>query len=1477
MSSTSTRTFGFKDDKSSKFWEITQVGSTVTVRYGKAGTNGQIQEKVFNDASAASRHVAKVITEKTGKGYLEVGSAPSAGAEKSAPYGEGRAVEGVAKPLAKTKAPKLANTKPTKPKNPAQDPEATPESLMELLDKDEATNRLLAKHPKASEELLEKLSHSREKAIRQLVVLHPNTPKEALLALAPQFPGDFFKNPAFDWLLLEDPELLFKIGGGVLKNILKRPECPVCFMQWALKRGNEDEQLALAMNPSTPSEIIKTLAQRKGSVGDASRGRAEAKGGTQSDTLDLEQAYIAEVKKALSEVKPDEVLSAWKRDMITSAHWAWLSLDCRVMVSDVHLSMVVASAIRGHEDELAKHSSSNVRALVASYLENAPQLLEALASDTSLYVRAEVASNPYCPDELFKTLVKDKQAAVRAAAAGNVNLSTEQAVALASDSSPMVREAVIAAWRLPREILEVLAQEKNAAIRKSALKRLEELSQQGADPRASSEELSKIAKVAKAATKLLLAANPSTPTEWINLYIMEGNDSLDRALLKNPCLPSDVAELVYRRRFEELHPKWPVFIAQFIWSIRIPLTVLELAAEKSWITQWPESKDWRQDAFEFLCEPRAGVDQSALLLIPEGMEAKFASSALRSARLLGLANPRTPPDVLIKRSNSVDWAERLAIARNTSLPTNLIVKLKKDPHRLVSAQAEITEKAKAQIKDRQAELLAETSTAVDWGSIVQLLQQEIKAKGVRPWEWYGTSWWSHLDLKERLGYLRVEQGYKVLKEPYLEEFFADVSFGFERLIDSKISIVRDWISGFKGTPLKLLEALFDTQKNSVAQRNWLSRVRTDLDPELPEKLRIAAGQTKPSDAKWSGFLDQLMHHPDMPSEGLIQLAHAVEGKSSAQRFLKISSLPQAAQEILAEICNKDEMTEITQWALDLKTDARKRAATHPHVPLSVLEQLIQDKNKQVRLLAEISYFASTQTCDSAERSAKIQILLKQLISQDAEFKREVCRLKNCPAELIEVISKEKNLWPMAQELARNPNTPVSVLIKLAKLERKSDWPFNVHREIIENPVTNKAVLQQLLISKSANLRGAIAWAQQTPSDLLLGFEKDPEATVRVAIAKRQDSPKNVLALLADDTEVSVRLAIAERKDIDIVLREKLAMDQDNDVRYAAFQMGGFSEDFYTRFFEAGGSNLPSSCIKEIFDEKVLNLVAKDLGTHFTGFNQFSLDIILDRPSIPHTVFMALSQFPECRRRIAVHPDIPPELLEELAHDSEERIVSNALQNPIISETLMREVLIKRKNTKFYEIRGNYFAPHDLLDICDKNGGINKYTAKTWYEKKLAGESIADQVKTFLIQTMELAMHPKTPLDRLRSMALSGVWIIRWAVSSNANFPKNEAQAIRDALWHEVQETLFSKPLPFSAESLGEEEIRAALQRLDLMPHADDKKAIASAAKSSHVLSRVAAALNPGIQPSVLKMLLEDTDVNVKALAAEKLRLMESSV
>jgi predicted DNA-binding WGR domain protein len=56
---------------SSKFWEIDVAGSDVTVRFGKIGTNGQTTVKSFDDAAAADAHAAKLIAEKTKKGYAE--------------------------------------------------------------------------------------------------------------------------------------------------------------------------------------------------------------------------------------------------------------------------------------------------------------------------------------------------------------------------------------------------------------------------------------------------------------------------------------------------------------------------------------------------------------------------------------------------------------------------------------------------------------------------------------------------------------------------------------------------------------------------------------------------------------------------------------------------------------------------------------------------------------------------------------------------------------------------------------------------------------------------------------------------------------------------------------------------------------------------------------------------------------------------------------------------------------------------------------------------------------------------------------------------------------------------------------------------------------------------------------------------------------------------------------------------------------
>jgi uncharacterized protein (TIGR02996 family) len=66
------RRFEFKDAKSQKFWEIETEGDAFTVRYGKIGTDGQVQTKTYASAEKAEAEAEKLIKSKTKKGYVEV-------------------------------------------------------------------------------------------------------------------------------------------------------------------------------------------------------------------------------------------------------------------------------------------------------------------------------------------------------------------------------------------------------------------------------------------------------------------------------------------------------------------------------------------------------------------------------------------------------------------------------------------------------------------------------------------------------------------------------------------------------------------------------------------------------------------------------------------------------------------------------------------------------------------------------------------------------------------------------------------------------------------------------------------------------------------------------------------------------------------------------------------------------------------------------------------------------------------------------------------------------------------------------------------------------------------------------------------------------------------------------------------------------------------------------------------------------------
>ena len=62
----------YKDDKSSKFWQIEIAGNTHTVTYGKIGTDGTEKTKEFSNEDAAQKDAEKLIDSKKKKGYVNV-------------------------------------------------------------------------------------------------------------------------------------------------------------------------------------------------------------------------------------------------------------------------------------------------------------------------------------------------------------------------------------------------------------------------------------------------------------------------------------------------------------------------------------------------------------------------------------------------------------------------------------------------------------------------------------------------------------------------------------------------------------------------------------------------------------------------------------------------------------------------------------------------------------------------------------------------------------------------------------------------------------------------------------------------------------------------------------------------------------------------------------------------------------------------------------------------------------------------------------------------------------------------------------------------------------------------------------------------------------------------------------------------------------------------------------------------------------
>ena len=561
----------------------------------------------------------------------------------------------------------------------AKDVEASPEQLLSAAAQGEKVDRLLARHAKASAELLEALSHSSDKATRKAVVLNAGASKVVLLRLAPQFPGDFFKNPAFDWMLLEDPELLVTMGKGVLKNILKRADCPASFMNWAVARGTDQEKLAVAMNPLAPLAALQTLVNGGGEVASA----AQSHGKLQDSTAQLDPKICLRdaVKSALSELPLDDAGLSWKRGYIGPAQWPYLSPLARLKVLGLSQSVLLDQWLPQGSDFLAGTDNTDVALALAEHRLTPASLRRELARNPNVDVRYSLAVSEFTPTETLESLVTDVDSGVRQIVAEDSRISVATSAILCQDMDSMVRLSLARNPSLDVAALGKLTTDGEYRVRKEVAEH----------PKATAMLLEVLARDPDSDVRRAVARNPAASSSSLELLARDPDEGIRFSVAGNTAAPADLRLQtlealaretgIYTQEVVKHHATPPVLRAEI-------LATLAASTDRSARVFVAEHAEAPTASLELLArDPDANVAYAVAghRNSPVNALELLSKHASKSVRWKVAGNRATPLSALQLLAQDSDREVRQAVARNADTPAAALAALALDEDASVRA------------------------------------------------------------------------------------------------------------------------------------------------------------------------------------------------------------------------------------------------------------------------------------------------------------------------------------------------------------------------------------------------------------------------------------------------------------------------------------------------------------------------------------------------------------------------------------------------------------------------------------------------------------------------------------------------------------------------------------------------------------------------------------------------------------------------
>jgi Leucine rich repeat variant len=300
-----------------------------------------------------------------------------------------------------------------------------------------------------------------------------------------------------------------------------------------------------------------------------------------------------------------------------------------------------------------------------------------------------------------------------------------------------------------------------------------------------------------------------------------------------------------------------------------------------------------------------------------------------------------------------------------------------------------------------------------------------------------------------------------------------------------------------------------------------------------------------------------------PPDILTVLASDSDSKVKVSAIVNPNLPSEFLHQILPQIQNEEEIEGILRG----KIVTGKR---NPQIPASFLEQLSQHPKDTIRYLIA-SYPTTSSTtlerlafdkyklvCEAVAENPNtpLQVLIEmarrdEVTSRDGCYhtiSNKIAMRKDAPPEALWFIAR-KPVAPIAAVVAAHPNTPASALEWLAENETDE----GVLCIIVRHPNVTNDIWTLLAANKAVRVREAIAAQVQCPSEILAMLANDITQVVRLTVAANPNTPINFIESFSRDENPVIRGAAASNPNLSITSLKKLANDEKVEVRRVVAQ------------------------------------------------------------------------------------------------------------------------------------------------------------------------------------------------------------------------------------------------------------------------------------------------------------------------------------